>query len=81
MRRKIISCFREFWNWIQKTFADKRGELPIGIKPVTNEVIEREVVVNNTKVHIKSIFAGKTSLDKALKNIVARKISDAKSDQ
>ena len=85
MRRKIGNYFKEFWKWIRKILTDNCGELPFGDgKPDTehsDEIVEREIVINNTKIHIKSIFTAKTSLDRALQNIVARKISDAKSDQ
>ncbi len=82
MRRKIIGCIQAFWNWMRKTLTDKCGEFPFReFKPASNhsaEVIERELVINNTRIHVKSVFAGKTSLDRAMKNIVARKISDSK---
>jgi len=70
---------------MQRTLADKCGEFPFGeskseSKPCA-EPIEREIVINNTKIRVKSIFTGKTSLDRAMKNIVARRISDFKSDK
>ena len=37
------------------------------------KVVERDVVINGTSVHIKSTFSPETTLDKALLNIVARK--------
>lgn len=84
MRRKIISWFQALWNWLRRTLADKCGEFPFrDVKPGnehTVQIIERDVVVNNINVHIKSIFTGKTSLDSALKNIVARKMSDTESE-
>ena len=43
-------------------------------------VIERDVEINNTKVHVKSIFSETISLDKAMKNIVCKKLSIAKSN-
>ncbi len=41
------------------------------------EIIEREIFVQNTKIHIKSIFGGYISLDDALKKIVLRKLSES----
>ena len=85
MRRKIIGCIQAFWSWMQRTLADKCGEFPFGEgKPECehcDECIEREIVINNTKIRVKSIFTGRTSLDSAMKNIVARKISDSESNQ
>lgn len=82
MKKEIRCFFQELWSQLKKTLADKCGDFPFGnVKPEGEEVIEREIVINNTKIHIKSIFAGKTSLDRAMKNIVARKIADSKLDQ
>ena len=85
MRKGIRYYFQMFWNWMRKTLTDKCGEFPFGeskseSKPC-DESIEREIVINNTKIRVKSIFTGKTSLDSAMKNIVARKISDSESNQ
>jgi hypothetical protein len=84
MRKEIRCFFQEVWNWIRKTLADKHGELPFGdgkkARKHCVECIERVIVINNTRIHVKSIFTGKTSLDKAMKIIVTRKISDSKLD-
>ena len=85
MKREIINYFQELWVWLQKMLMDKCGDLPLfdskPEKECMDEVVEREMVINNTKIHIKSIFTGKISLDGAMKNIVAHRISDAKSEQ
>lgn len=82
MRRKINNYFQEFWNWMRKTLTDKCGDLPFGDgKPNTEqraEIVEREIVINNTKIHIKSIFTGQTRLDEAMKKIITRKLSTTK---
>lgn len=41
-------------------------------------IIERNMVVNGTHVHVKSIFNGKLPLEKALGNIAVRKLSAKK---
>ena len=43
-----------------------------------NHTIERDFAIKNIVVHIKSIFNGYTTLDKALSNIIIRKISQPK---
>ena len=40
-----------------------------------NKIIERDVVINGTHIHVKSIFDGKVPLEKALGNIAKRKLS------
>ena len=40
--------------------------------------IERDMVVKDTHIHIKSVFTGKISLEKALSNIATRKLSAEK---
>ena len=85
MRRKNIGCIQAFWNWMRKMLTDKCGEFPFCEGKPENERCdesnEREIVINNIKIHVRSIFTGKTSLDRAMKNIVVRKISDSKADQ
>lgn len=44
------------------------------------EVAERDIVVHNLKIHIKSVFTGQTNLNEALKNIVARRLSEEKTN-
>jgi len=39
-------------------------------------VAERDVVVGNLNVHVKSIFTGQTTLDKAIQNIILRKSTE-----
>jgi hypothetical protein len=39
--------------------------------------LEREIRMGNTKIRIKSIFNGYTTLDSAIKNIVMKKIYEA----
>jgi len=39
---------------------------------------EREVIVNGTHIRVKSVFNGNIPLEKALGNLVQRKISDKK---
>lgn len=82
MQKEIRRFFQELWNQLKKTLADQCGDFPLGnVKTECNNAIERDIIVNNTKIHIKSIFTGKTSLYIAMKNIVARKISDSKLNQ
>jgi hypothetical protein len=48
---------------------------------VTNQnahTIKRDFAIKNIVVHIKSIFNGHTTLDKALCNIIVRKLSQPK---
>lgn len=45
-----------------------------------SKVIERDVEINNIKIHVKSIFSEKISLDRAMRNIVSKKLSMAKSN-
>jgi|LSQX01.1.fsa_nt_gb hypothetical protein len=48
---------------------------------VTNQnkhIIKRDFIINGTLIHIKSIFNGHTTLDKAVKNIILRKLSETK---
>lgn len=80
MRIKILYFFQKFWNLIWTTLPNKCGELKVEEDKTRPEVIERDIVINNMSIHIKSIFTGKTNLDKALKNIVVRKISEARVD-
>ena len=42
------------------------------------KVVERDIIVNDVNVHVKSIFIGQTTLEKALCNIVSRKISESR---
>jgi hypothetical protein len=44
--------------------------------PVLQIVIEREITVDKTKYHIKSVFIGQTTLGNALRNIVLRKLDE-----
>jgi len=64
---------------MRKTLADKCGDFPLGnVKPEGNEGIKREIVINDTRIHIRSIFTGQTRLDEAMKKIITRKLSDTK---
>ena len=79
MKEKIRCLFQAFWNWMRRTLADKCGELPLGsVKPESDKAVEREIVINNTRIHIRSIFTGQTRLDEAMKNIITRKVSETK---
>ena len=50
------------------------------IKVADNQdFIESDIVINDTKFHIKSIFSEKTNINTAIKNIVIRKITLNKS--
>ena len=40
-------------------------------------IIERDIVIDNMKIHIRSIFNGKISLEKALENIIVRRMNNA----
>ncbi len=40
-------------------------------------VIERDMVINNMNIHVKSIFSGEISLGTAIQNIIIRKMSGA----
>ena len=40
-----------------------------------NKTVERDVVINGTHIHVKSVFYGKIPLEKALGNIAKRKLS------
>jgi hypothetical protein len=42
---------------------------------ISSNTIERDIVINGTRIHIKSVFADKTSLEKALTNIARRKLA------
>ena len=42
-------------------------------------IIEREIMIDKVKVHVKSVFSDKINIDDALRNIVIRKISETKS--
>ena len=44
------------------------------------KVVEREIVINNVKIHINSVFIGQTTLENALTNIIIRKISKSKTE-
>ena len=48
------------------------------IKTEKKKSTERELNINGTKIRIVSIFSEKTKLESAMKNIVARKISEHK---
>lgn len=82
MRRAIRNLFQIFWNWVRRKLPDKCGELRFGEdKPEReskDEIIEREIIINNTRIHIKSIFTGQTRLDEAMKNIIVRKLLETK---
>ncbi len=79
MRKEIQRFFQELWNQLKKTLTDKRGDFPLGnVKPEGGEVIEREIVINNTRIHIRSIFSGQTGLDEAVKKIIIRKLAEKK---
>jgi len=39
----------------------------------------REITINNTNIHVKSVFTGQTSFDDALKKIITRKVANTKS--
>ena len=39
---------------------------------------EREITINSTNIHIKSVFTGQTSFDDALSKIINRKVADTK---
>ena len=38
----------------------------------------REIIVNNTKIHIKSVFTGQRNFDDALQSIVMRRMAETK---
>ena len=42
------------------------------------KISEREIYVAPMKVHIRSVFKDKTPLNDALRNIIIRRITDAK---
>ncbi len=39
-------------------------------------VAESDVMVGKLKVHVKSVFSDQTTLDKAIQNIILRKVAD-----
>jgi hypothetical protein len=39
-------------------------------------VIERKIIVNNTEIHIKSVFTAQRQFDDALQSIVMRRMSE-----
>lgn len=79
MREKIHCLFQAFWKWMRRTLADKCGELPLGnVKSGSDEAIKREIVISNTRIHIRSIFTGQTRLDEAMKKIITRKLPETK---
>jgi len=41
---------------------------------MTEKTIERDIMINGTHIHIKSIFNNKVPLEKALANIAKRKL-------
>lgn len=85
MKRKIVNVFQGFWNWMRKTLADKKGDFPFGghnLKSRHDAVaIDREIVVDDTRIHIKSIFTGQTRLEEAMKKIIIRKLTESKKPQ
>ena len=58
------------------TQEEYKNELP-AVAPgyQTSRVVERTITVNGAKINVKSVFNNKTSLEHALNNIVARKLS------
>ena len=45
------------------------------------QMMEREITINNMRIHIRSIFNGQTSLEEALQKIVIRKLSEQKAER
>jgi hypothetical protein len=88
MRRKISNYLQELWNWIRIKLNDRCGELKLGegksrnkrrdIEPdgkhKTAKIIEREIIIDNMKIHIKSVFTEQTQLEEAMKSIIIRKL-------
>jgi len=52
-----------------------KNELPATIPGYQTAIVERTITVNGAKINVKSVFNNKTSLENALSNIVARKLS------
>ena len=44
------------------------------------KVVEREIIVNNIMICVKSVFVKQTTLENAVNNIITRKISDSKTN-
>ena len=44
-----------------------------------DDFVKSEIIINDTKIRLKSVFSEKTNIDKAIKNIVIRKITFNKS--
>jgi len=55
----------------------KRGGPFIGVAQHEPVVVEREIVIKGLKIHLKSVFKEQTTLEKALENIIKRKMSAA----
>jgi hypothetical protein len=56
--------------------AKNRSNAPPAAVPVM--ITERKITVNNTIIHLRSIFTEQTSLDEAMKNIIMRRLSEEK---
>ena len=44
----------------------------------TCSILERDLVINGTHIRVRSIFNGQIPLEKAIGNLVQRRISEAK---
>jgi len=51
-----------------------KEENKIQVEPIYEKFIARTMIINGTRIRIKSIFNGNITLEKALSNIVRQKI-------
>jgi hypothetical protein len=92
--KHILIYFKIIFLHIKHIFLNRSGEIGAEGKgavdinsnvladkkavKIKRNTIERDVVVNGTHIHVKSVFNGKIPLEKALSNIAVRKLSDKK---
>ena len=47
-------------------------------EPSISKSIERDILINGEKIHLKSIFSGQIKLDSAMMKIILRKLAEQK---
>jgi len=61
--------------------VDKERRVAMSTKPIDSaktSITERRIEVNGTYFHVKSVFSGDVSLEKALATIAKRKMAELK---
>lgn len=66
-KRLLLSCIGEIQMKVIEDICKKLSEAIVA---------ERDMMVGNLNVHVKSIFIGQTTLDKAIQNIILRKSTE-----